>query len=415
MRGSIGRPVLLISGLALVLASCGGDDSAATTTTEPTDTAATTSSTGAIATTTSVAITASTTTETTLPSGPPLSVEGDRNETVEAIQFLLNCNAFGDLTVDGAFGPATLAAVEAAQRSLGRTVDGAPDEETMAELSRSCSERRRVEGEGVATVVGNAAPEDPEAFSVALLSGDTMSITVTRGTGLTVTVTGADGAEVAAQDQSTWAIEATQDYLIEVGSPSGPVTFALTVEVTTGVRETGDWILATDGVTYKGTELALGTDAQAVIDKVFDFLGHGVRGAYDEFDTGWYSITDPADMGLRGIFIEGFAFLFFGPDPNNPDRPETFARHRFVGPTVDRNGVARPANYATTAEGITVGDTLADLKAAYGGRVRLGSNDEEYWYRLADSHGELCFYFDTPGEPTDYSPISEIASECRTG
>lgn len=409
MRRIIHRPALWVAGLAVVLASCGGSGAPAeTTTTAP---AATTSSTEA--TTTSLSTTTSTST-TTPPSGPPLAVEGDRNEIVEAFQFLLNCNDFGDLTVDGVFGPATLAAVEAAQESLGREVNGAPDEETMAELSRSCSESRRLEGEGVVTVVGNAAPEDPETLSAALLSDSTLTITVTQGSAVVVTVTGADGSEAALQDPSTWVIETTQDYLIQVASPSMPTTFTLTVEVTTGVRETGDWILATDGVTYRGTELALGSDAQTVIDQVFDFLGHGVRGAYDEFDTDWYTITDPSDMGLRGIFIEGFAFLFFGPDPNNPDRPETFVRHRFVGPTVDAAGNPRPDNYATTAEGITVGDTLADLRAAYGSRVTSGSNSEESYYRLTDSGGELCFYFDTPDEPTDYSPISEIASECRT-
>ena len=409
MRRTIRRPALWVTGLTVVLASCGGSGAPATTTT--TAPIATTSSTEA--TTTSLSTTTSTST-TTPPSGPPLAVEGDRNEIVEAFQFLLNCNDFGDLTLDGVFGPATLAAVEAAQESLGREVNGAPDDETMAELSRSCSESRRLEGEGVITLVGNAAPEDPEMFSAALLSDSTMAITTTQGTGLTVTVTGADGSEVESQGQSTWAIDTTQDYLIEVASPSGPVTFSLTVEVTTGVRETGDWILATDGVTYRGTELALGSDAQTVIDQVFEFLGHGVRGAYDEFDTDWYTITDPSDMGLRGIFVEGFAFLFFGPDPNNPDRPETFVRHRFLGPTVDAAGNPRPANYATTAEGITVGDTLADLQAAYGSQVTSGSNSDEFYYRLADSGGELCFYFDTPDEPTDYSPISEIASECRT-
>ena len=409
MRRTIRRPALWVIGLTVVLASCGDSGAPpATTTTAP---VATTSSTEAA--TTSLSTTTSTST-TTPPSGPPLAVEGDRNEIVEAFQFLLNCNDFGDLTVDGVFGPATLAAVEAAQETLGREVNGAPDEETMAELSRSCSENRRLEGEGVVIVVGNAAPEDPEMLSAALLSDSTMAITITTGTGLTVTVTGADGSEVPLQDDSTWVIDTTQDYLIEVASPTGPVTFALTVEVTTGVPETGDWILATDGVTYRGTELALGADAQTVIDQVFDFLGHGVRGAYDEFDTDWYTITDPSDMGLRGIFIEGLAFLFFGPDPNNPDRPETFVRHRFVGPTVDAAGDPRPDNYATTAEGITVGDTLADLKAAYGSQVTSGSNSDEFYYRLTDSGGELCFYFDTPDEPTDYSPISEIASECRT-
>ena len=411
MRRFIARSTSWVAGLAVVLASCGGDGAPATTTT--TVPAETTSSTAAATTTTSVPTTTSS--STTLPGGAPLAVQGDHNEIVEAFQFLLNCNGFGDLTIDGAFGPLTLAAVETAQRSLGREANGTPDEETLAELSRSCSERRRLEGEGTVTVVGNAAPDDPEAFSVALLANSTVAITFIQGTGLTVALIGADGTEVAPQEQSTWRIDTTQDYSIEVASPAGPVTFTLTVEVATGVPETGDWILAADGLSYRGTKLALGSDAQTVIDQVFEFLGHGVRGAYDEFDTGWYTISDPGDMGLRGIFIEGFALLFFGPDPNNPDRPETFVRHRFVGPTVDAAGSARPDDYATTAEGITVGDTLADLKAAYGSRVTSGGNSRESYYRLADSGRELCFYFDTADEPTDSSPITEIASECRTG
>ncbi len=410
MRRFIPRSALWITGFAMLVASCGGDGAPASTTTSmPPDT---TSSTAGETTTTVVP---TTTTSTTLPGGPPLATQGDRNEIVEAFQFLLNCNDFGDLTVDGVFGPLTLAAVEAAQRSLGREVNGAPDEETLAELSRSCSERRRLDGEEAVTVVGNAAPDDPEAFSLALLSDSVVSVTFVQGTGLTVTVIGADGAEVDPREDSTWRIDTTQDYTIEVGAPDGPITFAIAVEVATGVPETGDWILATDGLSYRGTKLTLGSDAQTVIDQVFEFLGHGVRGAYDEFDTGWYTVAEPGDMGLRGIFVEGFALLFFGPDPNNPDRPETWERHRFVGPTVDAAGNPRPDDYATTAEGITVGDTLADLKAAYGGRVTAGSNSEEHYYRLSDARGVLCFYFEGEDAPTDYSPIVEIASECRTG
>ena len=421
MRRIVGRPALLIAASAVVLASCGGDAASTTTTSAPTDTAASTSSTEAIVTSTTPATTPATTstttgttTSTTAPSGPRLAVQGDNNETVEAIQFLINCNGFGDLTVDGSFGPATLGGVKAAQTSLGREVSGEVDDQMFAALSRSCSQHRRLEGEGEVTLVGNAARDDPEVFSVALLAGSTATITTTKGTGLAVTLTSADGLEVTSQDPTTWQIDATRDYLIVVSSPTGPSTFALAVGVTAGVQETGDWILATDGLTYRGTKLAIGDDAQTVIDHVFDFLGHGVRGAYEEFDTDWYAITEPQDLGLRGIFIEGFAFLFYGPDPNNPDTPETFRRHRFVGPSDDANGNARPADYATTAEGITVGDTLTDLKAAYGDRVTSRSNSDEFFYRLSDSKGELCFYFDTADEPTEFSPISEIASECRT-
>ncbi len=416
MKQIIGRSALLIAGLSVVLASCGGDGTSATVTTVSADTtipAATTSTTTAVvdATTTSTF-----TTPTTLaPSNPQLAVQGDNNETVEAFQVLLNCNGFGDLVVDGVFGPATLGAVEAAQTSLGRTVNGILDEETLAELSRSCSASRRLEGDdGVVTVVGNAAPDDPERFQIALLSGSMIAVTVTQGSGLTVTVRGADGSDISVQGQSTWTIDTSQDYLIEVGSSSGSVTFALIVNVTAGHQDVGDWILNTDGVSYRGTDLSLGDDAQTVIDQIFDFLGHSIRGAYGEFDTGWNVITDPQNLGLRGVAIEGFRFLFYGPDPANPGRSETFARHRFVGPTDDADGNPRPDNYATTSEGITVGHALAELSAVYGGQLAAGSNGDEFYYRLTDSGGELCFYFGSD-EPTDFSPITEIASECRTG
>lgn len=410
MRRFIARPAWWIAGLALILAACGGDAAPTTTTITTTTAPGTTTTTDILVTTTAPP----TTSTTTLPSGPAIAEEGDHNEIVEAVQSLLNCNGFGDLEVDGAFGPATRAAVEAAQEDLGREVTGAPDDEMLATLSRTCAETRRLEGEAEAVVVGNAAPEDPEMFSIALLSYTTLAVTISHGVGVTVTLTDADEAVVEPREgTTTWDILTAQEYLLEVTSPDGPMTFALEVTVTETAREKGDWTLRTDGISYKGTFLPLGTDADTFVTKIFGWLGHGVRSGYGEFDTDWYVITDPADMGLRGIFIEGFAFLFHGPDPNNPDRPETFERHRFEGPSADASGTPRPANYATTMEGITVGHTLADLKDAYGTRVRSGHNSEEYYYRFADSGGELCFYFDTEDEPTDFDPIVEIASECR--
>jgi len=54
---------------------------------------------------------------------------------------------------------------------------------------------------------------------------------------------------------------------------------------------------------------------------------------------------------------------------------------------------------------------LLDVNAV----AKLLSCSARHVYRLADSGRELCFYFDTADEPTDSSPITEIASECRTG
>ncbi len=412
MRRFAVRPVLLGVAVALVLTACTGEGVPPTTALGATVPLGQTTTTSAAPGTTAVATTTSPTT-TTLPAGPPLIQEGDRNEMVEAFQHILNCTGHGELDVDGAFGPATLAAVEAAQTALGRTVNGAPDDDTFAELSRQCGESRRLFGdEGVVTVVGNAAPGDPETFAVSLLADSVLTITITLGIGPLVIVRRPDGSELVGDTATSWTIDGTGDYTVEVVSNGGPVTFAIAVNVTEAVRETGDWILATDGITYRGTELAIGDDASSVIDDVFDFLGHGIRGAYLEFDTDWYVITDPQEVGIRGVFIEGLAFLFFGPSPADPARPETLVRIRFEGPSDDADGDPRPDDYVTTAEGITVGNALADLQAAYGDDVDAGSNSEEHYYRYADSGGELCFYFG-PDAPSATDEILEIATECR--
>ena len=401
------RRIALLAVFIVVAAACTGGEAATTTESSTTTTVEET--------TTTTSTTVVETTTTTLPPDPPIAASGDRNETVEAVQFLLDCDGYGDLTADGNFGPATLTAVQAAQAALGRATTGAVDEGTMADLARGCSEARPLSAAAdPVTVVGNAAAADPEVFTITLLSRSTLSVAVLQGTGVSVTVTDGTGTVIDPTERLVWDVEAAGDYRIEIGAEAEPVTFTIEVGVVAGTAKTGDWILATNGVTYKTTKLSLGADAGTVIDKVFEFLGHGVRGSYDEFDTGWYSITDPLDMGLRGIFIEGFAFLFYGPDPNNPDRPETLARIRFEGPSDDAAGIARPENYATTAKGITVGDTLADLTAAYGSGVKSGSNSTEHYYRYSDSGGVLCFYFGATA-PTDTSQITEIATECRTG
>jgi peptidoglycan hydrolase-like protein with peptidoglycan-binding domain len=401
------RGVVLTTLLAAV-AACSGGGAATTTTSTTTTTAA--------ATTTTTSTTVIEATTTTLPTGPPVAEEGDHGEAVEAVQFLINCTGHGDLEVDGAFGPATKAAVQTAQQSLGRTTTGAVDDDTFADLSRGCAQTREITaGADPVTVVGNAAPTDPEVFTISLLSRSTLSVKLARqGMALVITVIDPGGGILQPAENGTWEPATPGEYRIEVTADTAPVTFSVEVTVVAGTAKTGDWILATNGISYQGTKLSMGADAGTVIDDIFTFLGHGVRGSYDEFDTGWYTITDPQDMGLRGIFIEGFSFLFYGPDPNNPDRPETLGRIRFEGPSDDAAGNPRPENYATTAKGITVGDTLADLEAAYGTGLRSGANSNEHYYRYSDSGGELCFYFGAD-TPTDTSPILEMATQCRTG
>lgn len=423
MRRVLGRPTIVIVAFALLATACNGDDTAETSATSTT--AASTTVTTAPSTTTTAAPPATTTTTTTvaettttteaepsLASDLPRVEEGDRGDLVEALQFLLNCLG-GDVTVDGAFGPGTRAAVEAAQGDLGLSADGIAGPNTLTAMLSRCDEIRRVDGEGERTVLAYSTPSSAAEFAAALVEGSTVVITLPDIAGLAVSITGADGTAVEPSGQSTYLMPASQDYRIAVTSPEGDVGYTFVLSVTSPERPVGEWILATNGITYGDTKLSIGDEAGTTIDRIFEFLGHGVRGNLDEFDTDWYPITDPQPLGLRGVFIEGLAFLFFGPDPTDPDRAETLERVRFVGPTVDADGDERPRNYVTTSEGITVGDTLAELQSVYGDSVAAGSNDDEYYYRLSNSGGELCFYFGAD-EPGDLSPVVEMATECRS-
>jgi peptidoglycan hydrolase-like protein with peptidoglycan-binding domain len=407
MRRITGRPLVVIA-FVLLAAACSGEDPATTTadTTIPVDSSTT-------STTQPVIVVTTTSTTTTLPAVPPLAAEGDKNTTVEAAQFLINCLGYADLTVDGSFGPATKTAIQAAQTALGRPSTGFLDEDTFADMSRACPQDRRIPGDdGTTNVVGNAAVGDPDLFPIALVFGSTVTINVVTGAdAVTVLLRSDDGVPVVSEDGMTFVVDTTRDYVIQVDALIDPATFTLDVTVAQGVQEEADWLITTSGISYRGTKLAIGDPAGATITKIFDYLDHGVRGGDSgEYDTGW---DFPGQEGYRGIVIEGFRFLFYGPNAEFPDRGETFARVRVVAPTTDANGDPRPAFYVTTPEGIGVGNSLLDLKTAYSDAVKAGGTTRHY-YRLVNSRGEICFYFGDAGAavPTDASAITEISTEC---
>lgn len=396
-------PVLLA--LALVASACGGGTAETTTTTEATTTTAST----VPATTTS---TAPTTTTTTLPPSPVLATDGDENEIVAAFQFLLNCGGFGDLPVDGEFSAGTTTAVGEAQEALGFDPTGEPTENFFIALNQLCPQTRTVEfgeDETAVRMFGHTSALDPENFGIPLIFGSTLSVTVVSGDGAIATVWDAEGTPLESEGGTTFLIEQTGDYRIEVSTAGDPTLFTIEVGATS-IAEAAEWIITTDGISHEDTEFLLGTSAGPMVTKIFEFLGHGVRDEYDEFDTGW----DAAGQeGVRGIFIEGIAFLFTGPNDDNPGRPETFARVRYVGPSFDADGNPRPAGFVQTLSGITVGHTLENLIDTYGTAVGSGSNSEEHYYRYGAADGsEVCFYFGEDA-PDDDDKILEISTECR--
>ncbi|MDX1691606.1 MAG: peptidoglycan-binding domain-containing protein [Acidimicrobiia bacterium] len=421
MRRQRRRLLLLLTCLLLVIGACNDDDAAPDTTLLPEETsttattqASTTTETTAPqeTTTSSTTSTSSTTTTTTIPSTPLIARQGDRGDLVETIQWLLQCTG-AEIAVDGVYGPGTAGAVEAFQADAGLTEDGIAGDNTITELSRACGDVRTLPAGEEFELFGNVAPDDPSLFSLTLLEGATVEAAVTDGNGVGVRLLDAEGTEIEPDGPGMWTVDASGEYVLEVNAPPvGTVNFQIDLTASIPEPEVGQWVIRTNGISFGDTDFDLGDDAQTVIDGVIEILGHGVRGNLNEFDTGWYEIDDPQPLGLRGLFIENLAFLFFGPYEGGPERAETLERVRYEGPSVDADGNDRPENYVTTAEGITVGDTRVELRAAYGDDVDPGSNDEEFYERFTDSGGELCFYFGAD-EPEDLSPIVEIATECR--
>ncbi len=396
------RRFALILVLALVAGSCGlfGGDATTTTTTAPTTTTTTT--------TVPETTTTSSTTTTTLPTSPVLATEGDENETVFAIQFLLVCSEYADITVDGNFGAGTTTGVIAAQTALGFPTTGEPTEDLFAVLTQGCFENRPIEpGEEPITVVGYASTA-PDTFSIPLLFGTNLVLAVDPA-GVLLVVKDAEGVALVPAEDGSFPIAETGDYTIEASTDAGSTMFELIVSVE-GLASVGDWIITTDGIAYKDTEFPLGTAAGPMITKIFEFLGHNVRSEFDEFDTGW---DEPGQEGFRGIFIEGLAFLFYGPTPSSPGIPEVFARVRYVGPSFDADENPRPAGWVQTLSGITVGNTLAELQETYGSDVSPGSDTVGHYYRYGAANGdEVCFYFGSAA-PTATTRIVEISTMCR--
>lgn len=187
------------------------------------------------ATTTSAPLVAevtTTTTEAPTPNGPPIASIGDTGAAALAIQFLMNCAGYGPLEVDGVFGPATQAAVQTMQADFGREETGAPDEQTLALLSRACGESRRLSLEGgEAEAVGNVSAADADTYFVRAEAGQRIAVVVTSDPGgARAGARGADGTMLATAS-TAWAadIPSTQDYVITVETVGDATTYGLVV------------------------------------------------------------------------------------------------------------------------------------------------------------------------------------------
>ena len=236
--------------VVLIASACGDDAGSAVSTAATTTVPITTSST---------TTTATTTTTTTVPTGPAFISKGDRGPYVMALQTLLNCAGYGDLTADGVFGDLTAAAVEKAQAAAARQLTGEPDAETFALLARACDREDEVafSDESLsATVVGNVATGDVDRFSLQMQAGQVLTLEADPSTNLRVE--GADGSSVASEAGGlvfesqltqgyTVIVSATEPttYLLEIGLSAAETTPTTEVSSTTVAPEpfnAADWI-----------------------------------------------------------------------------------------------------------------------------------------------------------------------------
>lgn len=302
-------PCLTIA-LVLVVSACGDDASAPVSET----TIATSSST---TTSTLVDSVDTTTTPTVFDDGTVLVREGDVTPTARAFQWLLNCNGYGALTVDGVFGPASLAALETAQAALGLPVTGSAGETTFSMLSRTCSDARPLEiadhDFGTLNVVGNAAAADPEVFSLRVADGDQLFISIRSGNGISVNVLNSAGIAVGTQiPDAGWEtiFTAGGDYSIQV-SAADESDFVIRLEffksdppVDSTASALGVQADAIPEITLRPNGLGnvglFGDDAETVVTALTSVLGP------PGFDSGWtpmnevfVDITDPDRVWRR--------------------------------------------------------------------------------------------------------------------
>lgn len=299
------RRLLPLAGLLLVATACFGGSGDSTTTEAASTTAA------------PVTTVPDTTSTTLIANGTPLVSEGDRNETVAAFQFLLNCNGFGSLVVDGVFGPASQAAVEAAQVALGRETTGAPDEETLALLSRDCADSRRIETEGGRGIaVGNVGPSDPDRYLVR--SGDTgriAAVVVSDGGIARLDVGAIDGTPVAGGSAAVAGeVVDDVDYAIQVMTVGEAATYALYVSV---LEPPAGAIAAADPGTIN-----LGGREQAVAEVCLDTTGEAAYVA--ETATGYLVIATGA-VGTFGPAFGGIGAAVEFVTRGGPERYHAFS------------------------------------------------------------------------------------------
>lgn len=299
--------------------------------------------------------------------------EGTRGPFVEAMQFYLVCaghQTVGDegpeVTIDGAFGPITGDAVALFQAINGIIPTGEPSESTFALMARSCATARPVgfeEGATTTEVAGHTSPDDPDVLTIAGSAKQLLTLVVLEGD-VTVSVTGADGAEV--QSATTpWEAElpAAQDYLIRVDAPGG-TSYRLSVGLRSSLlvaTDFGPMVLEPDGLAVS----SFGDEFENTMAVIELLLGSPL------IDSDWVADDARCDGTARHVtwIVQAAAGSSDHPavlviDFTQQGATTSFAQYTFR--SFDLDALDAVVMQLTTAGGISLGDTFAELSEAHG-------------------------------------------------
>jgi len=366
MSGGRRRALLLTLALAGVsaAAACSGGESA--TTTVPTTTAP------PITTTTSGRIVLE-------PNDTPFLRRGDQGAYVEALQSYLICTGHGQstpdgpvMTVDGRFGPMTATAVAWYQAELRRIPTGDPDAATFAQMARDCDEPRLTSfpaRQGTIRVAGAVAPGDDEVIELEGVQGRVLSIVVAEGE-VQVGLEQADGTRVQqVTPRGGWSgkLPTGSDYRLRV-TAADVTAYAVDLGLARPRYvniDFGRMRLAPDGFGI----LSFGDDAERVISRLQSILGNPAE------DTGW-ATGDAAERTCRGS--NRHVTWIIQPAESGGQHPAVLYVHfsdvdtgsrslaEFAYVSGDPQAVDAGAMDLATAEGITLGRTVAEFATVYG-------------------------------------------------
>ena len=311
---------------------------------------------------------------TLLPNEIAFIVQGQRGAWVEALQFYLVCTGHGEptpglgtVTVDGNFGPITADAVAYYQAELRRAPSGDPDEATFASLARDCADDRTLAfptGEVATQIAGNADVGDDEVFAFESGDGQVLTLTATEGA-VTIAVMDAAASEIEPTTTDAgleYELPAAATYTIGVSAPLA-TSFLIDAQIRSPnviASEFGPMKLEANGLGVA----QFGDDPVNTVAVIALLLGNPV-------DTGWQE-------GIPGCTGKNrhLTWVIQG-DPNGADHPAVlvvdltdtggqpyFSQYAYR--SYDLTALDPIAQGLATADGVSIGSTLAEFSDAYG-------------------------------------------------